>query len=103
MIIIVRNISKLDTAKRNLTESLNALARLQMFPFFFFLILRFTTSLDEAESIQGTHQYIKASRSLGAVLQLSEFFNKYKDIESVNVSLYAHSSDCCFVTESSDS
>lgn len=85
MIIILRNISKLDTAKRNLTESLNALARLQMFDFFFFLIFRFTTSLDEAESIQGTHQYIKASRSLGAVLQLSEFFNEYKDIESVSV------------------
>ena len=43
----------------------------------------FTSSLDAAEEIQGTRQYIKASRSLGAVLQLSEFFNKYKDIESV--------------------
>ena len=30
MEMIERNISKLDTAKRNLTESLNALARLQM-------------------------------------------------------------------------
>lgn len=29
--IMFRNISKLDTAKRNLTESLNALARLQMY------------------------------------------------------------------------
>ena len=28
--MIERNISKLDSAKRNLTESLNALARLQM-------------------------------------------------------------------------
>ena len=27
----IRNISKLDAAKRNLTESLNALARLQMY------------------------------------------------------------------------
>lgn len=71
--VLLRNISKLDAAKRNLTESLNALARLQMF----------TSSLDAAEEIQGTRQYIKASRSLGAVLQLSEFFNKYKDIESV--------------------
>ena len=46
-------------------------------------MFRFTSSLDAAEEIQGTHQYIKASRSLGAVLQLSEYFDKYKDIESV--------------------
>ena len=71
--VICKNISKLDAAKRNLTESLNALARLQMF----------ISSLDAAEAIQGTHQYIKASRSLGAVLQLSSFFSKYKDIESI--------------------
>ena len=41
------------------------------------------SKLDAAEEIQGTHQYIKASRSLGAVLQLSDFFNKYKEIEAV--------------------
>ena len=50
-------------------------------------MFRFTSSLDAAEEIQGTHQYIKASRSLGAVLQLSEYFDKYKDIESVIKSL----------------
>lgn len=44
---------------------------------------RFVSSLDAAEEIQGTHQYIKASRSLGAVLQLSSFFEKYREIESV--------------------
>ena len=32
-LIMFRNISKLDAAKRNLTESLNALARLQMYFF----------------------------------------------------------------------
>ena len=69
---MTRNISKLDTAKRNLTESLNALARLQMF----------ISSLDAAEALKGTHQYIKASHSMAAVMQLSRFFDKYKDIEN---------------------
>ena len=63
----------MDTAKRNLTESLNALARLQMF----------ISSLEAAEALKGTHQYIKASRSMAAVMQLSRFFDKYKDIETV--------------------
>ena len=52
-----------------------------------FVLCRFISSLDAAEAIQGTHQYIKASRSLGAVLQLSSFFSKYKDIESVGVTV----------------
>ncbi|OAO12426.1 Vps53-like protein [Blastocystis sp. ATCC 50177/Nand II] len=70
--VICKNISKLDTAKRNLTESLNALARLQMF----------LSSLEAAEALKGTHQYIKAARSMAAVMQLSRFFDKYKDIEN---------------------
>lgn len=52
-----------------------------------FVLCRFISSLDAAEAIQGTHQYIKASRSLGAVLQLSSFFSKYKDIESVGIAV----------------
>ena len=62
----------MDTAKRNLTESLNALARLQMF----------LSSLEAAEALKGTHQYIKAARSMAVVMQLSRFFDKYKDIEN---------------------
>ena len=78
--ITTRNISKLDAAKRNLTESLNALARLQMF----------LSSLDAAEALKGTHQYIKASRSMAAVMQLSRFFDKYKDIETVSLFPSSH-------------
>ncbi|KAK8798110.1 hypothetical protein WA171_005635 [Blastocystis sp. BT1] len=73
--VICKNISKLDTAKRNLTESLNALARLQMF----------ISSLDAAEALKDTRQYIKAARSMGAVMQLSRYFDKYKDIETIGV------------------
>ncbi|KAK8829812.1 hypothetical protein WA577_001204, partial [Blastocystis sp. JDR] len=76
--VICKNISKLDTAKRNLTESLNALARLQMF----------LSSLEAAEALKGTHQYIKAARSMAAVMQLSRFFDKYKDIENIQVLLH---------------
>ena len=75
--VICKSISKLDAAKRNLTESLNALARLQMF----------TSSLEAAEALKGTRQYIQAARSMGAVMQLSEYFDKYKAIEPIAVLL----------------
>ena len=81
---MLRNISKLDAAKRNLMESLNALARLQMYSFYhWYVIPRFLSSLDAAEALKDTRQYIKAARSMGAVMQLSRYFDKYKEIESV--------------------
>ena len=46
---------------------------------------RFLSSLDAAEALKETRQYIKAARSMGAVMQLSRYFDKYKEIESVGL------------------
>lgn len=48
---------------------------------------RFTSSLDAAEALKGTRQYIQAARSMGAVMQLSRYFDQYKAIEPVRISL----------------
>ena len=48
---------------------------------------RFISSLEAAESIQGTRQYIKAARCLSAVFQLSSFFSPYASIEPVSLVL----------------
>lgn len=48
-----------------------------------FSLHRFISSLDAAEGLKDTRQYIKAARSMGAVMQLSRYFDKYKDIETV--------------------
>ena len=51
---------------------------------------RFTSSLDAAEALKGTRQYIQAARSMGAVMQLSRYFDKYKAIEPVRVVDVSH-------------
>lgn len=55
---------------------------------------RFTSSLDAAEALKGTRQYIQAARSMGAVMQLSRYFDQYKAIEPVRFSLASHADRC---------
>lgn len=57
-----------------------------MFPIDNLIMNRFLSSLDAAEALKETRQYIKAARSMGAVMQLSRYFDKYKEIESVGLS-----------------
>lgn len=51
---------------------------------------RFTSSLEAAEALKGTRQYIQAARSMGAVMQLSRYFDKYKAIEPVRLLSPSH-------------
>ena len=65
-----------------------------VFSCYLLLSIRFISSLDAAEALKDTRQYIKAARSMGAVMQLSRYFDKYKDIETVWMDLFL---DCRLV------
>ena len=53
----------------------------------YFHIMVEHAELDAAEALKGTRQYIQAARSMGAVMQLSRYFDQYKAIEPVRFSL----------------
>ncbi|KAK8812475.1 hypothetical protein WA158_007709 [Blastocystis sp. Blastoise] len=71
--IICKDISKLDIAKKNLTESLNSLAKLQMY----------MSSLDAIEPLANTKKYYSASTYMGVIMQLYSYFEKYNNIEMI--------------------
>ncbi|KAL4942172.1 hypothetical protein BDV06DRAFT_212062 [Aspergillus oleicola] len=67
------DIKQLDNAKKNLTQSMTALKRLQML----------TTAYDQLRVLSRTRQYRDCSQLLQAVIQLVAHFKSYRSIDQV--------------------
>ena len=67
------DIKQLDNAKRNLTQSMTALKRLQML----------TTAYDQLEALSRTRQYRDCAQLLQAVIQLMTHFKSYRSIDQI--------------------
>lgn len=69
------DIKQLDNAKRNLTQSMTALKRLQML----------TTAYDQLRALSRTRQYRDCAQLLQAVIQLMAHFKSYRSIDQIAV------------------
>lgn len=67
------DIKQLDNAKRNLTQSMTALKRLQML----------TTAYDQLHALSRTRQYRDCAQLLQAVIQLMTHFKSYRSIDQI--------------------
>ncbi|BCS29482.1 putative GARP complex subunit Vps53 [Aspergillus puulaauensis] len=67
------DIKQLDNAKKNLTQSMTALKRLQML----------TTAYDQLRVLSRTRQYRDCSQLLQAVIQLVAHFKSYRSIDQI--------------------
>lgn len=67
------DIKQLDNAKRNLTQSMTALKRLQML----------TTAYDQLQALSRTRQYRDCAQLLQAVIQLMAHFKSYRSIDQI--------------------
>ncbi|KAE8352077.1 Vps53-like protein [Aspergillus coremiiformis] len=67
------DIKQLDNAKKNLTQSMTALKRLQML----------TTAYDQLRALSKTRQYRDCAQLLQAVIQLMAHFKSYRSIDQI--------------------
>ncbi|EAW08226.1 putative GARP complex subunit Vps53 [Aspergillus clavatus NRRL 1] len=67
------DIKQLDNAKKNLTQSMTALKRLQML----------TTAYDQLRALSKTRQYRDCGQLLQAVIQLMAHFKSYRSIDQI--------------------
>jgi hypothetical protein len=67
------DIKQLDNAKKNLTQSMTALKRLQML----------TTAYDQLGALSKTRQYRDCAQLLQAVIQLMAHFKSYRSIDQI--------------------
>lgn len=67
------DIKQLDNVKRNLTQSMTALKRLQML----------TTAYDQLRALSRTRQYRDCAQLLQAVIQLMAHFKSYRSIDQI--------------------
>ena len=69
------DIKRLDSTKRNLTQSMTALKRLQML----------TTAYEQLRGMISTRQYRDCAQLLQAVMQLMAHFRSYRSIDQIAV------------------
>lgn len=67
------DIKRLDNTKRNLTQSMTALKRLQML----------TTAYEQLRGLSSSRQYRECAQLLQAVLQLMAHFKSYRSIDQI--------------------
>ena len=69
------DIKRLDSTKKNLTQSMTALKRLQML----------TTAYEQLRGMSTTRQYRECAQLLQAVIQLMAYFRSYRSIEQIAI------------------